>query len=289
MFGLFVVGAMSLCGSFLAAFVLQSDDPLHAQEDGDKVVTSELQLKDDDGKLRALMSVDDNGDVLFALLDANEQVRITQSVGNDGSSGVIIIDDKGNKRMALTSDEKNDGAFSVFDSEGEPAAVLAVADGNFPMLSLRGPTGEALLGIENDGTGIFAMSANSAESETAGGGRYFSVVGGAGEDSVLMLENKAGSGMYQVVSDPDGVVQESINQGGELRYFVRTGKDEGTSLQLDNPGGSRVYLQAQKGGRSLMQLNGGESYLRAMSNGDGSGEFAIIKKKAFAWKETGDE
>ncbi|MCA8937694.1 MAG: hypothetical protein KDB68_15975, partial [Planctomycetes bacterium] len=105
-----VMGVMSLAGSFIAATIMQAT-PAGAQADGDKVITSEFQLKDKNGKLRALMKVDDGGDLLFTLLDANEKVRITQSVGNDGSGAVIVSDSKGRPRMSLTSSESDPGAF----------------------------------------------------------------------------------------------------------------------------------------------------------------------------------
>lgn len=274
------MGIMSLAGSFIAAVVMQND--VHAQDGDDGIVEcKEFRLKDNKGKLRALMKVDNtSGDLLFTLLDQNEKARITQSVGNDGSSDMVLSDEKGRPRMSLTSGEDSGGAFSVFNKDGEAAAVLAVGKGNYPLLTLQGAKGRAIFGIEDSGNGLISLA--------EGDSRYFSVVGGPDQPSVMMIENEAGKGMLQLMADKDGIVQSSIKQGGELKYFIRAGKDEGTSMQIDNTSGSKVYIQAQKNGTALLQLNGGESYARAMSNSDGSAEIAIIKEKKYAWKATGE-
>ena len=283
-----VMGVMSLAGSFIAATIMQAT-PAGAQADGDKVITSEFQLKDKNGKLRALMKVDDGGDLLFTLLDANEKVRITQSVGNDGSGAVIVSDSKGRPRMSLTSSESDPGAFSVFDSNGEPAALLAVGKGDFPMMTLKAPTGQAILGIQSDGSGLLTLSEISGEGDEKDSNSYFSVVGGKGVPSVMLLENARGKGEIQLVASDDGSNILSLRENKEMRCFLSSGAGDTTAFQLDNGSGSKVYIQAQKSGTALMQLNGGENYVRSMSNKDGTAEFAVIKKKQFAWKETGEK
>jgi hypothetical protein len=279
-----VMAVMSLAGSFLAVYVLGSGEPLSAQEGTDKVVTSEFQLKDSKGKLRALMKVDDEGELLFTLLDAKEQVRITQRVENNGAGAIVISDNNGRPRMSLTSDSDTAGAFSVFDAKGEPAALLAVGSGDFPMLTLKAPSGQAILGIQPNGTGVLNLGSIGAEGEK---GDYFSVVGGAKAPTAMILRNAQGGGEVQLTAAADGNTILSIREKGETRCLLSSGAGGTTAMQLHNGSGSTVYMQAQKSGAAVMQLNGGENYLRAMSNGDGTAEYAIVKEKKFAWKETG--
>ena len=283
-----VMGGMSLAGSFIAVFVLQSG-PVQAQKASDKVVTSEFQLKDDNGKLRALMKVDDKGQLLFTLLDANEHVRITQSVENDGACAMVVADHKGNPRMSLTSSAKDPGMFTVFDSSGEPGALLAVGEGDFPMLTLNSKTGGVILGMQADGSGVLNMSGMSGEGEKATRESFFSVVGGPKIPTALIVENARGKNNVQLTVDQDSNTILSISENKEMRCFLSSGAGGTTAFQMDNGSGSKVYLQAQESGSALMQLNGGENYVRSMSNKDGSGEFAVIKGKKYAWKATGEK
>jgi hypothetical protein len=272
-----VIAVMSLAGSFSAVYLLQGE-PVQAQ-DKKAVTGSEYRLVDGNGKLRSLLSVDKNNNVLFTLLDANEKVRMSQTVGNDGGAAIVLNTADGKPRMSLTSDSGQPGAFTVFDSKGDAAALLAVGEEDFPTLTLmRGKT-SVLAGITSKGNGVFALSDE--------GGQFFSATGGGDMPSTVMLNNnKAGTGTM-LTNGNDGIMQLSMTEKDKLLAFLMAGGGKSGAFQLEHVSGSIVRLQAQSSGHSLIQLGGGENYARIMRYQDGAGEFAIIKEKKFAWKEEG--
>ena len=279
MLALAVMAGGSVGGSFLAVQAMQ---PEIAQAQEKKVVSgSEFRLVDDNGKLRSLMTVDKNGDLLFTMLDAQEKVRMTQSVGNDGSSAVVLSAADGKPRMSLTSDSKQPGAFTVFDSKGDAAAVLAIGSDDFPMLTLNRDKNSVLTGITKDGKGLIAMS--------DGAGQYFSVTGGGDMASALMLNHTGSGSSMMMTSMNDGTMQLSLKEKDALLSFLTAGAGKTSAFQLEHSEGSVVYLQAQKNGSSVAQMGSGAAYTRVMQNKDGSAEYAIIKDKKYAWKETGSK
>jgi hypothetical protein len=271
-----VMGAMSLAGSFGAVYLLQGE-PVQAA--ADSIVTgSEFRLVDGNGKLRTLITVDKEGDVLFTMLDAKENVRLSQTVGNDGSSAILLNTAEGKPRMSLTSSGDQPGAFTVFDSKGEAAAVLAIGGDDFPLLTISREGSSTILGINKGGKGLLALSDSA--------GQYFTVTGGGDDPSSIMLNNnKAGTGIM-LTAVKDGLMQLAMKEKEELLAFLLAGGGNPTALELDNEGSS-VKLQAQDSGVSLMQLGVGDDYARVMRNKDGSCEYAIVKKKTYAWQQTG--
>jgi hypothetical protein len=271
-----VMGVMSLAGSFGAVYMLQGG-PVNAAADN-VVSGSEFRLVDGKGKLRSLMTVDKEGDLLFTMLDAKENVRMTQTVGNDGSASIVLSNSEGKPRMSLTSSADQPGAFTVFDSKGQASAVLAIGSDDFPLLTISREGSSTIMGINKGGKGLLALSDAA--------GQYFTVTGGGDDPSTMMLNNnKAGTGIM-LTGLKDGQMQLAMKEKDNLLAFLLAGGGNPTALQMDNTGSS-VKLQAQDGGVSLMQLGVGDDYARVMRNNDGSCEYAIVKKKTYAWKESG--
>lgn len=271
-----VMGFMSLAGSFGAVYMLQGDT-VHAADNG-VVSGSEFRLVDKNGKLRTLLTVGDDGDVLMTMLDAKENVRLSQTVGNDGSAALVINSAGGKPRMSLTSGGDQPGAFTVFDSKGEAAAVLAIGQDDFPLMTLTRDGAMALMGIQKGGKGLFGLG--------DAGGKYFTVTGGGDDPTSIMLSNNTAGTNILLTAMKSGQMQLSLKEKDELLAFLLAGGGNVSALQMDNENAS-VKLQAQSGGVSLMQLGVGDDYARVMRSNDGSSEFAIIKKKSYAWKEVG--
>jgi hypothetical protein len=208
-----VMGFMSLAGSFGAVFLLQGET-VHAADDG-VVKGSEFRLMDSNGKLRSLISVGDNGDVLFTMLDAKENVRLSQTVGNDGSAALVINAAGGKPRMSLTSSAEQPGAFTVFDSKGDAAAVLAIGEDDFPLMTLKRDGAMALMGIQKGGKGLIGLGDAA--------GKYFSVTGG-GEDptSIMLSQNSAGANIM-LTALKTGQMQLSLKEKDELLAFLIAG------------------------------------------------------------------
>jgi hypothetical protein len=179
--------------------------------------------------------------------------------------------------MSLTSTADQPGAFTVFDSKGNAAAVLAIGEDDFPLMTLTREGAMALLGIQKGGKGLIGLG--DAQ------GKYFTVTGGGDDPTSIMLSNNAAGTDIILTAMKSGQMQLSMKQKDDLLAFLLAGGGNVTALQMDNKGSS-VKLQAQDGGTSLMQLGVGDDYARVMHGSEGT-EYAIVKGKKYAWKQDG--
>ena len=94
------------------------------------VKANEFQLVDANGVVRALLTATDDG-VSFTLSGTKGDSRIKLSAGNDGLSGLTILDDKGADKIEISLDDK--GTHMHLAGEGKQESYI--------FLKNRGATG----------------------------------------------------------------------------------------------------------------------------------------------------
>lgn len=203
MMSLAFMGMMSLVGSFVAVYALQGDK-VHAQEEKvGPVKGTEFQLVDKEGNVRADLSLDEDGEVMFTLIDTDGKGRIQLNSGGKRAY-MALLDNKGMVRYIVGQDEEmvlqtfadekgKNRTLQSFKNNGQTLFSFNDADGT-PLLSLTGGPGDAstLLLTAPEGKNqvtLFAKDDQSSLSMNAGDGSILTAVLGDGRPVFAM--NKA--------------------------------------------------------------------------------------------------
>lgn len=188
------MGMMSLVGSFVAVYALQGE-PVQAQEaKAGPVKGTEFQLVDKDGNVRADLSLDEDGEVLFTLIDTEGKGRVQLNSGGERAY-MALLDDKGMVRYIVGQDETTvmqtfaddkgkNRTIQSFKDNGDTIFSFIDADGD-ALMSLTGGTAAASTLILTDPTGknqvtMFAKDDQSSLQMNAGDGSILAAVLGDG-------------------------------------------------------------------------------------------------------------
>ena len=217
MMSLAFMGMMSLVGSFVAVYTLQGE-PVQAQEDNVGAIKgTAFQLVDKDGNVRADLSLDEDGEVMFTMIDTEGKGRIQLNSGgkraymalldNEGtvryivgqdSDGTVMqtfADNKGNNRLMHSFKDNGDTLISFLNAEGKAAMSLTAGAKDASTLILTAPEGK------NQVT-MFAKDDQSSLQMNAGDGSILAAVLGDGRPVFAL--NKAEKLRLRAMLKEDG-------------------------------------------------------------------------------------
>lgn len=222
-------GVMSLAGSFLAVNTLMggkvnASPSIAVGGAGESVLASKFVLTDKDGNVRGLFICDDEGDVTFSILDKKQNPRITQALTGQ-EAGLVFTDRRLKKRMSLTTGGRDHpGAFCVYDNNDTPAAVLAVGENNFPLMTLlKGGTICNTLGVNANGQSVISLNHPEGGSCT--------VVAGKNSPSQIDLVHPGGA-----------TIQMFANTNGAAGIELEHKEKIGAQFMIDENGKSKINL-----------------------------------------------
>ena len=173
------------------------------------VVAERFLLTDSNGTVRAVLGVNEQGEVMLGLSDARGNIRADVSVTAEGLPHVELCDSAGNTRALVCVDQQDAPAITLYDS-GMVRLVLSVnADGPFVALtdeqSRRRVTllanSDTALAIFQDPDGRAVVTAGLGTNQADG---FF--VSGPGEASRIQLALCGDGTASLAVSDPAGTI-----------------------------------------------------------------------------------
>lgn len=210
------MGVMSLAGSFLAVYALQGND-VQAQKDAAGPVSgTKFQLVDKDGNIRADLSLDEDGEVMFTMIDTEGKGRVQLNSGgkraymalldNKGMVRYIVgqddttvmqtfADGKGKNRMIQSFKNSGEAVMSFIDAEGEALMSLTGGPDAASTLILTDPTGK-------NRVTLFAKDDQSSLNMNAGDGSILAAVLGDGRPVFAL--NKAEKLRLRAMLKEDG-------------------------------------------------------------------------------------
>ena len=173
------------------------------------VVAERFLLTDSNGTVRAVLGVNEQGEVMLGLSDAQGNIRADVSVTAEGLPRVELCDSAGNTRALMCVDEQDAPAITLYDSLTTRLILRVNADGPFVALadeqSRRQVTlvasRDTALAIFQDPGGRATVTAGIVPDQTAG----FSVAG-PGATSRIQLALRGDGTADLVVSDPAGTI-----------------------------------------------------------------------------------
>jgi hypothetical protein len=132
------MAVMSLAGSFIAVFVLQSDNPVQAQAGAAGVVRgTQFVLVDKKGAERARLDIGDEGGVRFTMLDNKGKARVQLNSGGD-TAFFQLLDRNGVPRYLVG--QGDDVVLQTFtDTKGENRAMQQFKDNGQTLFAFNGP------------------------------------------------------------------------------------------------------------------------------------------------------
>lgn len=105
---------------------------LAARHEAEVLRTKRLELRDDSGRLRALLGIDKHGRVELDMGDGSGQRRILLGVKADGSPVMVLADAHDTAVLGMTVTARRNGALDFFRKDGSLAAsLITTADGSF--------------------------------------------------------------------------------------------------------------------------------------------------------------
>lgn len=216
MMSLAFMGMMSLVGSFVAVHALQGE-PVQAQEDkAGTVKGTKFQLVDKEGNVRADLSLDEDGEVMFTMIDTDGKGRIQLNSGgkraymalldNEGRVRYLVGQDEGNVLQTFTDAKGKNRLIQNFKEDGETLLSFNSEDGT-PLMSLTAGPGEASTLILTAPEGknrvtMFAKDDQSSLQMNAGDGSILSAVLGDGRPVFAL--NKAEKLRLRAMLKEDG-------------------------------------------------------------------------------------
>jgi hypothetical protein len=87
------------------------------QNNFDKISVREFELVDKDNKRRVSIKVEENGEVVFRMLDSKETIRVKLGAGEDGS-GLVLLNDNTDPGVHMLS-KKDGGKLTLLGKEGK--------------------------------------------------------------------------------------------------------------------------------------------------------------------------
>lgn len=102
-----------------------------------KIIEAEqIQLKDNQGRVRGLWSIQPNGATGIAFLSTNGKPRVTLAIQQNGAPQIELFDRQDRLRVALALFSNDFSGLSLFDRQKNPRVSLYVDPDGSPKLSL---------------------------------------------------------------------------------------------------------------------------------------------------------
>ncbi|MEK6782325.1 MAG: hypothetical protein AABY93_11495 [Bacteroidota bacterium] len=89
----------------------------NSQDRFDKITVREFELVDENGKQRASIKVEPEGEIVFRLRDDKGTIRVKIGAGEDGS-GLVMLDKNTNPAVHVLA-KQNGAKFTLTDKEGK--------------------------------------------------------------------------------------------------------------------------------------------------------------------------
>ncbi len=122
-----LANVFAMAGGVMATFMLQGNQPVHAQEEkAGRVEATEFRLLDDKGNVRASMGTADNGSVTLTFFDKDLKPRM--QIGADGEqASMSFLDGEGTPRYIVAQRNKGNDVMVTFqDSKGKPRYIQSL-------------------------------------------------------------------------------------------------------------------------------------------------------------------
>jgi hypothetical protein len=107
----------------------------------------EFVLRDDSGRIRAVLGTSPDETVGLSLDDANGRTRATLAVDHNGSPGLDLIDQNGKRRAIIALSKDGDPGAGLYDSQGKLRASLDIPNVNIPGLAFYHEDGKPAWGV----------------------------------------------------------------------------------------------------------------------------------------------
>ena len=136
-----IIGALVLVGG---AFFTMAQ----ASSSGTEVVeTRQIVLRDDSGRVRAVLGTTAEGAVGLNLDDPSGKTRVTLDVDNDGSPGLDLFDQNGKRRAIISLGKNGEPGAGLYDSEGKLRTSLDIPSADTPGLAFYHEDGKPASGV----------------------------------------------------------------------------------------------------------------------------------------------
>jgi len=147
--GVGLAGSLALSGAIIF-------DPALVRgltEIGREVRAQRYVLEDNDGNVRGLWQIDDEGSVRLSIHDASARPRMNLTVLADGAPGVSLVDEADRRRVVLGLLPDRTSTLVFADGSGIPRAVLGVASEGSANLLFADKTGVSRVSVGLDASG----------------------------------------------------------------------------------------------------------------------------------------
>jgi hypothetical protein len=262
LFGLAFTGAMALAGGFVATLVMQPGAPVHAQE-GDAlavVKTSELQLVDSKGVLRARLHVGKKGETLLAFSDEDGTKR-AELMAAKGRAAFGLVDVDEEPRFAVGYDGKltiarvasvgSEAGYTLACNEGLVSETINDEEGNIRVLASYTKDSGTLFALQ-EGAGkkqVALMGAPDGATLELHSGRHVVAASASKEGPALMALQTSGKLRYRIGVTPAGAPEMILNDSkGVWGVLAAITSDDRPVIGIGRDGVPRV--------RGVMDSNG---------------------------------
>jgi hypothetical protein len=120
---------------------------------GSEVRGHRFVLEDDDGNLRGLWQLDDEGTVRLSIHDAEGHARMNLAVLEDGAPGISFVDGDDRRRVVLGLLPDQTSTLVFADGGGVPRAVLGVSSQGSANLLFADDEGVSRVSVGLDASG----------------------------------------------------------------------------------------------------------------------------------------
>jgi len=87
------------------------------KENFDKIIVKEFEMVDDNGKIRASIKAESNGEVVFRLKDKRGNIRVKMGASEDGSALVLL--DKNTKLGVFVMAKRDTSSITITSKDGK--------------------------------------------------------------------------------------------------------------------------------------------------------------------------
>jgi hypothetical protein len=123
-------------------------------EIGSEVRGHRFVLEDEDGNLRGLWQLDDEGTVRFSIHDAAGNPRMNLAVLEDGAPGISFVDESDRRRVVLGLLPDQTSTLVFADDGGVPRTVLGLSSQGSANLLFADDQGVSRVSVGLDASGI---------------------------------------------------------------------------------------------------------------------------------------
>ena len=125
-----------------------------------------FELVNDMGNMRARLAINDEGEPELAMFDQNENYRWVGFQSNDGSSGLVLLDQNGKLRLRLGTRDNGLVFIDVSDGDENTRLWLGETDEGTPMLFMADQDGKRRFGIYQYENGKAILDVSDRNDET---------------------------------------------------------------------------------------------------------------------------